>query len=269
MDLQNKFNELCRLYKNEETFYEKSMTTDENQIEENLTKENIKNINSNVLNKINDKKKEVEKLLKINNYIKLLDNYITNVESISKSLEEINNDTECCVINNIANEDITSVFTTNKFTDIKNTIMEQVTTINETKLKLTDLSYIINLKISNYDNLLNEYKNMVKNILADESNTCKIMNDMLCTICYEKEINKCITPCGHTICNDCSVKLNGKCFICNQKYTSVVKLFINNNKNSSNNNELCAFNENSTNNNNGEVLNAYNEDGYVYFSNVN
>ena len=53
----------------------------------------------------------------------------------------------------------------------------------------------------------------------------QILNRFKCTICFENEVKICVTPCGHTFCNNCSKKLDKKCFACNGSVRGKTTLF--------------------------------------------
>ncbi len=90
----------------------------------------------------------------------------------------------------------------------------------------------IQAKIDNYSilnsNIMREYTELKKIVInnLDENLKDTINKDMICTICIDKKINTCATPCGHTYCGDCAKKMKNKCFICNTKIASLTKLFI-------------------------------------------
>ncbi|NBX51604.1 hypothetical protein EBT25_17145 [bacterium] len=62
----------------------------------------------------------------------------------------------------------------------------------------------------------------VKELMEDEEK----MNQNLCPICFDKEVNMCIVPCGHTICSGCSRKLHGRCPTCRGYVREMVKMFL-------------------------------------------
>ena len=48
----------------------------------------------------------------------------------------------------------------------------------------------------------------------------------LCSICVQREVDVCNTPCGHTLCSVCSNMItNRKCFICRTEIQNVIKLY--------------------------------------------
>lgn len=49
----------------------------------------------------------------------------------------------------------------------------------------------------------------VKMIIPEEK-----VKKTMCPICFDKEINMVLSPCGHTLCQDCSTKIERKCMTC-------------------------------------------------------
>ena len=52
----------------------------------------------------------------------------------------------------------------------------------------------------------------------------------LCPICFENEVDICLNPCGHTICNKCVLSnrsrySNEKCYSCRTKVQDYIKLY--------------------------------------------
>jgi hypothetical protein len=46
-----------------------------------------------------------------------------------------------------------------------------------------------------------------------------------CPVCYDKPINVCNVPCGHTCCTDCHEKMKTTCPICNMNIRESVKIY--------------------------------------------
>jgi hypothetical protein len=50
----------------------------------------------------------------------------------------------------------------------------------------------------------------------------------MCTICFERSINTCIVPCGHTFCSECTTnQIRFQCAICRTNIISKQKIFFN------------------------------------------
>ena len=69
---------------------------------------------------------------------------------------------------------------------------------------------------------------------------------MICNICCNQKINTCLISCGHTFCLKCVEKMNNKCAMCRNTFSSKIKMFIddmesedeNEDDNNNNNNEI-------------------------------
>lgn len=48
---------------------------------------------------------------------------------------------------------------------------------------------------------------------------------LVCKICYSHELNTAFVPCGHTMCNLCSLKFQ-KCPICREKVEKIIRIYI-------------------------------------------
>jgi hypothetical protein len=47
----------------------------------------------------------------------------------------------------------------------------------------------------------------------------------MCPICYEKEVNRCCVPCGHTLCSTCSDKAGTSCVTCRALVDKTIPLY--------------------------------------------
>jgi hypothetical protein len=46
-----------------------------------------------------------------------------------------------------------------------------------------------------------------------------------CPICFDKDVDTCNVPCGHTLCATCSERTSGRCWTCRMTVRETVKLF--------------------------------------------
>jgi hypothetical protein len=100
--------------------------------------------------------------------------------------------------------------------------------VNESYIhNMCDIIEKVNIKIieetaimSSCVDFVSTYKSIVNNC-ADK----KISDKFKCTICFDNEVKICVTPCGHTFCEDCSKKLVQKCFVCNRIVKEKNKMF--------------------------------------------
>lgn len=47
----------------------------------------------------------------------------------------------------------------------------------------------------------------------------------MCPICYEKEVNRCCVPCGHTVCSGCAAQGGSECMTCRTHLDKTIPLF--------------------------------------------
>jgi len=74
--------------------------------------------------------------------------------------------------------------------------------------------------------LINDCIGLYKRTLVSFETDKKIFNKYKCTICYEKEVNMIMIPCGHTFCKDCSEKATRKCFACKGEVTGRTNIYL-------------------------------------------
>jgi len=102
---------------------------------------------------------------------------------------------------------------------IKNTYTPQLLMI-ENNIEL------IENKINNYRNLfLFIINKILKSTVINDVETKK-----LCPICFENEVDMCINPCGHTICNKCTISNRTtnsftKCYSCRTNIKDYIKIY--------------------------------------------
>ena len=68
---------------------------------------------------------------------------------------------------------------------------------------------------------------IINNIL--KSNDIINDNKKLCPICFENEIDTCLNPCGHTLCNNCVISNRNwrtkNCYSCRSLITDYIKIY--------------------------------------------
>lgn len=100
--------------------------------------------------------------------------------------------------------------------------------VNESYIhNMCDIIEKVNIKIIEETAIMNSYVDFVSTYKSIVNNCAdkKILNKFKCTICFENEVKICVTPCGHTFCEDCSKKLVQKCFVCNRIVKEKNKMF--------------------------------------------
>ena len=197
-------------------------------------------------------KDEIELIPEINNNNNLDSNnpmiIIEEYELLKKSLASYKNQYKSLIKNNDYFMNFLKDSQNNHF-NIINII--QTISLNNNE-DLTNLYINYNEKIRDkYKQWQNEYyepriesiKNNIE-IIADKltnyrnffiylANTINKNNDenkKLCSICFENEVNICLIPCGHTICDKCNKNNNfstiiNKCYTCRAKITDYIKIY--------------------------------------------
>jgi len=66
--------------------------------------------------------------------------------------------------------------------------------------------------------VLREFVQMLRVIQTNE-------NEPLCTICLEQAVTHCMSPCGHTFCEQCLKRQVSNCFMCRTRVESTVRLY--------------------------------------------
>lgn len=72
-------------------------------------------------------------------------------------------------------------------------------------------------------NILQKLRNAILKNIANKSSTEQTNN--ICPICFNKEIEYCVYPCGHTLCVDCHKRIVDKCFICRRYCDDIIQLY--------------------------------------------
>jgi len=83
---------------------------------------------------------------------------------------------------------------------------------------------IINDKITDYRNF---FIYIANEIIKDNND---INNKKLCPICFENEVDICLNPCGHTLCNKCILSNRNRnitniCYSCRTITTDYIKIY--------------------------------------------
>ena len=99
----------------------------------------------------------------------------------------------------------------NHYTPQKNTIENNIDIINEQINDFRKLFIFIINKILKSNDMIND-------------------NKKLCPICFEHEVDTCLNPCGHTLCNNCVISnrnwsIKNKCYSCRTLITDYIKIY--------------------------------------------
>ena len=62
--------------------------------------------------------------------------------------------------------------------------------------------------------------------IADLVKTCAPSTKKNCSVCYTRERNTCLVPCGHIFCESCAERAKrSRCFICRQRIEDSMRVF--------------------------------------------
>lgn len=65
---------------------------------------------------------------------------------------------------------------------------------------------------------LRDIVSMIRTVQSNE-------NEPVCTICISEPVVFCMNPCGHTYCQNCSLRHAGGCFVCRTPVKDKIKIF--------------------------------------------
>ena len=107
----------------------------------------------------------------------------------------------------------------NEYSIIKNKlIMNETTRLNEQISVLVDSIY-------EYEKEMSIIRDLVIKIDANLDEADK--NKNTCPICFEREVNLCANPCGHTVCSQCNKAQHSpsRCSTCRGTVMNYIKMF--------------------------------------------
>jgi len=185
-----------------------------------------------VVDEINGDENVVENLtkfgdnfMKIREYMKEFNEDIDNIEKIIKDTKEQRD--AVANANSKLSKDIydkikgkkylkdTEPFLSNFFDckKINDVIIELESYKNQ---KMEDMKVVS----AKYNDAIKKVKNIFNNELTD---SLKGIFKSECPICYDKSVEVCINPCGHTFCKECASKIT-VCAICRGSIRSQIKI---------------------------------------------
>lgn len=156
-------------------------------------------------------------------------NYKNNLKKIINQKETYDN-----YINNLLNNHQNIINIINNNTDLNNSFNNYQKNVKENYENWINNHYIINIKTieENIDNIEIKLKDfthlflyIINNIISN-----KELSKNMCPICFENQIDICLSPCGHTTCNKCILSnrnnlYNNKCFTCRTPVNEYVKIY--------------------------------------------
>lgn len=145
------------------------------------------------------------------------DNYILNLQNNHMNVLNIINN-----YNNVNKENITESFLNYQLKikeEYNNWVINYYT---EKLIEYENTITIIEKKISDFRNLFIYIINKISKPVEEAIK--------LCPICFENEVDICLNPCGHTLCNKCvlsnrSIYNNDKCYSCRTTIQDYIKIF--------------------------------------------
>jgi len=164
-----------------------------------------------------DYKTKREDLMAKNNYFM---NYMTNSQNSHLNVMNIINDYN--INQNMDDEGTLSNIYMNYNNTIKENYKKWIVDYYTPQL----LSVENNIEI--IENKIAEFRNLFIFIINKILRTNEINdNKKLCPICFENEVDMCINPCGHTLCNRCIIsnRNSNKCYSCRGHIVDYIKIY--------------------------------------------
>lgn len=169
-----------------------------------------------ILNKnLDEYKKKIEDLQAHKIYF---DNYISNLQNNHLNIMNIINDYDIQDNNNELNE-----LFINYNNKMKNNYDKWI--IQNYTVKLLEFENIIDI----IEKKIIEFRTLFIYII-NKITKPQLDNKKLCPICFENEVDICLNPCGHTLCNKCVISnrtrySNEKCYSCRGNIHDYIKIY--------------------------------------------
>lgn len=169
-----------------------------------------------ILNKnLDEYRKKIEDLQAHKIYF---DNYISNLQNNHLNIMNIINDYDIQGNNNELNE-----LFINYNNKMKNNYDKWI--IQNYTVKLLEFENTIDI----IEKKIIEFRTLFIYII-NKITKPQLDNKKLCPICFENEVDICLNPCGHTLCNKCVISnrsryTNEKCYSCRGVIHDYIKLY--------------------------------------------
>ena len=236
-----KFNRLKSQYNN--TLENKTIIdqNDEECMKEQDLKNTLENLNFTVTEKLGELRGIKDRLIKLSNYKKNLSEILTSMRNIEKDYIKLFQTNVLCTgdllleppriyVPELLSGDL------RKPPDDKEIVLdpirlrgqlysiksEYVNSLCDIYEKIDDKILDETFKMKKITDFLDIYKNAIDSCDTHK----KTLSKYNCTVCYEKEVNMCIQPCGHTFCASCTEKITNRCFACNGTVTAKMKMYL-------------------------------------------
>ncbi len=186
-----------------------------------------------LLNKsLDEYKKKHEDLQANNNYF---NNYIYNSKNNHYNVVNIINDFS--ITSNFTNNDNIYDISNNDneltklYVDYNNKIKENYSKWVTNHYTPQLMSIENNIEV--IEDKISDFRNLFIYIINKILKTSEIndgSNKKICPICFVNEVNMCMNPCGHTVCNNCVIStrnpyLTNKCFSCRTEVKDYIKMY--------------------------------------------
>jgi hypothetical protein len=172
---------------------------------------------------VQDFKRKEQQLKEIESNIRQTETELTDIDTMFKDITIARMKLECeIVLSNItSNED------SDNLTLLGNSYIEKLTILqaellNNKRNKLRTLERRRTIIEENLNALRKFILLGVKEIVSTEVGNEKTH---LCPICFINEVSLCLEPCGHTVCGECSNRVNYSCMVCRKRIDKKIRLY--------------------------------------------
>jgi len=173
----------------------------------------LKEISKKQMKELDNLHKENDKLIEYKN--KIINNHTNHINILFRSLNENNGNNIDEVTQLIDKYDKALTCLYNSWND---------TYYNKRLAKLEN-------EMRESNEYLHMYQEFFRKIIKEFSENGDNQNKNMCSICFEKEVDMCSIPCGHTCCSNCVIMNNintsnrNKCLNCRNNISQYIKIY--------------------------------------------
>jgi len=173
----------------------------------------LKEISKKQMKELDNLHKENDKLIEYKN--KIINNHTNHINILFRSLNENNGNNIDEVTQLIDKYDKALTCLYNSWND---------TYYNKRLAKLEN-------EMRESNEYLHMYQEFFRKIIKEFSENGDNQNKNMCSICFEKEVDMCSIPCGHTCCSNCVIMNNinpsnrDKCLNCRNNIYQYIKIY--------------------------------------------
>lgn len=148
----------------------------------------------------------------------------TSFTEISTKFKDLQNQLIALISSEIPeNTDLLDMFITSRTTTEKTLASIELAFNASLEKKISTLRDHLNHNYQNRAELMKFMSEGVQTIRELEG-AAKKANP--CGICYDKEVDTCIVPCGHTFCSGCTTNMGSSCACCRTNIEKSVKMYL-------------------------------------------